>query len=490
MKVVTAEEMKRIEKRDVNTRRFSLNDLVLSVAMTLEQQVINDNPEQVLLLCGPGRNGEYGLQLALLLQHDTGIKLAVICTDLADSRYQQALTESQIPVYDNQRLIRKMIDESTYVVDALFGIELDERIRYPYNYWIEWLNARHPYVLAVDVPSGLDASDGSLYGCCVSASATLAIQLPKLGCYLYPGSDYTGRLIIEPVGFSYDAISAQDTLAQMNTTEDIKQMLPLRAAHSNKGTYGKVLLIAGSLGKTGAAILCGRAILKAGAGLLTVMSSEKTIDTITGSLFEAMSVAYNDGNLRSTLDSLDLRQYSLLVIGPGLGRTKETDYLLQTVLASSLPCVIDADGLFYLKDHLKQLAKRTALTVITPHVVEFGRIFDYQPATVATDLIKISQQYPQLVTVLKGEHTLIAANGHLTVNTTGNDALAKGGSGDVLTGVISGLVAQHCDLSSVIAGVYVHSLAADYWVRSNSSYSLLASDLIEQVDKVLFDLTR
>jgi len=489
MKVVTTDEMRRIEKRDVNMRRFSLNDLVLSVAMTLEQRIIADNPAKVLIVCGPQRNGDYGLQLALLLHNDTGMELSVVCADLASSRYQPAIAQANLAVYDNQRAIRKLIGESDYVVDCLFGIELDQRIGYPYNYWIEWLNAARHFVISVDLPSGLDADDGSLYGCCVRASVTIAIQLPKLGFYLYPGSEYVGQVQVESVGLSYDAVQAQPATAEINDLAAIKGMLPTRTPHSNKGTYGKVLLMAGSQGKTGAAILCGRALLKSGAGLLTIMSGEKTIDAIADNLYEAMSISYNEGNLRQTVDQIDLRRFDLLVIGPGLGRGKDTDFLLQTVLRSELPCVIDADALYFLKDHL-DLLSRKPLTVITPHVVEFGRIFDYRPESIAQDLVAISKRYPSLVTVFKGEHTLIAHDGQLTINTTGNDALAKGGSGDVLTGVIGGLMAQKPEVTSVVAGVYVHSLAADYWVRSNSSYSLLASDLIEQIDKVLFDLTR
>ncbi|MBQ9037718.1 MAG: NAD(P)H-hydrate dehydratase, partial [Erysipelotrichaceae bacterium] len=187
---------------------------------------------------------------------------------------------------------------------------------------------------------------------------------------------------------------------------------------------------------------------------------------------------------------LNLNDFSMLVIGPGLGRSNDTEYILETALKSELPCVIDADGLFFLKNHLDLLKVRKALTVITPHLGEYQRIFDYKEDSIVNDLINISKEYDNTVIVLKGEHTLVAYQGKITVNTTGNNALAKGGSGDVLCGVIGALLAQRCDIDSVVAGVYIHSYGADKWVENNSSYSLMASDLIEMIDKVLFEMTR
>lgn len=269
--------------------------------------------------------------------------------------------------------------------------------------------------------------------------------------------------------------------------EQIRKMLPVRYRHSHKGDYGKVLLIGGHDNTVGACIMCGRMILKSGAGLLTIMSYPETVRTAHEVLPEAMTLTINAEDIDSQLADLNTDNYSLIVFGPGAGRNEITEKILVYVLKQDKDVILDADGLFYLKKHM-DLLNRPKMTVITPHLGEYQRIFDYDPETIVSDLAEISEKYQTLITVLKSENTLTAYRGQITVNTTGNNALAKGGSGDVLCGFTAGLFAQKPDVSSVIAAVYIHSLAADYWIREHSSYSLLASDLIEQIDKILFEM--
>jgi len=200
-----------------------------------------------------------------------------------------------------------------------------------------------------------------------------------------------------------------------------------------------------------------------------------------------MTITMNPEIIESQLAELNMDNYSLIVFGPGAGRNEITEKLLVYVLNQDRDVILDADGLYYLKKHI-DLLNRSKTTVITPHLGEYKRVFEYDRHKILSDLTALSEKYPTLITVLKGVNTLIAYQGHITVNRTGNNALAKGGSGDVLCGLTGGLFAQKPDVSSVIAAVYIHSLAADYWVREHSSYSLLASDLIEQIDKILFEM--
>ena len=271
--------------------------------------------------------------------------------------------------------------------------------------------------------------------------------------------------------------------------EEVARMLPERKVHSHKGDYGKVLLIGGSDNTTGACILCGRMILTAGAGLLTIMSVPEVVHTAHQVLPEAMTITLNESDLESQLSEFDLNRFDLIVMGPGLGRSENTEKLLQYVLKTDKDVILDADGLFYLKRNL-ELLKRKCRTVITPHLVEYQRIFEYDPDRIRDDLKRITMMYPTLTVVLKSENTLIAHNGELIVNLTGNNALAKGGSGDVLTGVIGGLYAPQHKWETIPAAVYIHSLAADRWLENHSAYSLLASDLIQQIEKVLFEMSR
>ena len=271
--------------------------------------------------------------------------------------------------------------------------------------------------------------------------------------------------------------------------DEVREMLPVRRVHSHKGDYGKVLLISGSDNTVGACILCGRMILTAGAGLLTIMSVPEVVRTAHQVLPEAMTITLNEADLDSQLSDLDLSRFNLIVMGPGLGRSQNTEKLLQYVLKSDKDVILDADGLFYLGRNL-DLLQRENCTVITPHLIEYQRIFEYHSDTIREDLKRITQQYPTLTIVLKSENTLIAHQGELIINRVGNNALAKGGSGDVLTGVIGGLYAPQHKWETIPAAVYIHSLAADRWLENHSAYSLLASDLISQIEKVLFEMSR
>ncbi|MBQ4253602.1 MAG: NAD(P)H-hydrate dehydratase [Erysipelotrichaceae bacterium] len=488
MKAVNDYQMLQCEKNDINQRRFTEQGYVLSVALTLENHILKSNPEEVTIICGPMRNGCYGLALAVLLKNDTGIRVNVGGIIDSGNPYLKQLEEAGIHFEDNMRVLKTVIEDSRYIVDCIFGIELDEKIDYPYLYLVEWINNSRAFVLSADIPSGIDAADGTIYGSCVNANQTLTFQLPKIGLYLYQASEHAGEIVIEPVGLSYDSINAIDSRVFVNDYREISAMLPHRLAHSHKGTYGKVLLIAGSPMMTGAAALCARATLKSGAGLLTVMSYPEVLTVITSTLFEAKTISYDETSVHKVLEKTDLKEYDLIVIGPGLGRSKAAETLLYAVLKSERDVLVDADGLYFLKDNL-DLLKRKATTIITPHLGEYQRMFEFHQETIIPDLQRITKEYPSLIIVLKSERTLIAGKGEVTINTTGNNALAKGGSGDVLAGMIAGLFAQRETIQSVIAAVYVHSLASDYWLRSHSSYSLLASELIEMADGVLFEMT-
>ena len=489
MKAVTAREMRMMESAEFDLHHFSDDVFISNISQKLKERITELPKGNVLFLCGNNRNGDCGLLAASLLRRDNDQLIQVAVSD-SDSVYREHAENQDVELIDIQGVIRQAVNDADIMVDCIYGCELSEEPGYPYNYWIEWINSSRAYVISLDVPSGLNGDSGSVYGSCVRADETMAVQLAKTGYYVYPGSSLCGRINIIDAGISAEAISSVDTDCSISEYDDVKASLPSRFRHSHKGTYGKVLLIAGSNGKSGACVLCGKALMKSGAGLLTVMSYEDVIDVVNNNLYEAMTIPMKEGNVSQTLEGIDFSSYSLIVMGPGSGRSSQTEIILQKVLRSDLPAVIDADGLFYLKNNLDLLKERKALTVITPHLAEYQRIFEYRQETVLEDLKKISREHPYLVTVLKSENTVIAHDGKITINATGNNALAKGGSGDVLCGVIGGFVAQRNDEAAVRAAVYVHSLAADRWCESHSSYSLMASDLIEMIDEVLFEMTR
>ncbi len=489
MQILKREQIKKLVEIDTQRNHYDISSLILSQAVGLYEKIIQDNPAKVLIACGNNLNGDCGLLLADLLKKRSKIDCEVIHYCLDNRQYCSLIKQDGINVYEQIRDIKRAIAENDYIIDCIYGIDLQERVFYPYDLFIEWINNKEKgYILSCDIPSGLNCDNGTIYGICIKATETLSWQLGKVGMYLYPGNTYCGKITIENIGISYQSIEEIKSNYRINDWADIKKMLPPRYSHSHKGTYGKVLLIAGSEDTTGAAILCGKTILKTGAGLLTVMSYPEVITIFKQSLPEAMTVCLQN-NIIYQMEHFDFSRFDLIVIGPGLSRSKNTEILLQYVLKSDKNVLIDADGLFYLKNNLS-LLKRDQLTVITPHLIEYQRIFAYDSSRILEDLASILKIYQNLIIVLKSENTIIAYRDEVTINTCGNNALAKGGSGDVLAGCISGFLAQRSDLNAVIAAVYVHSFAADLWVEKHSPYSLLASDLIGCIDEILYEAVK
>ncbi len=490
MKVVNLSQYQKIQQIDQKAGRYDESVLAASFAMSMLEVISQDQPKEAFIVCGNGFNGAVGLLLAHLLKTKTDIEVKVADFVHHYEKYQRIIENDQIEIIRDLRMVRDTIPGCQYIVDCIFGTELDEKVYYPFTYLIGWINDSKAFKLSCDIPSGMNIDNGLDYGCVIKADATVTMSVPKLGFYLYPGNVNAGNVIIAPSVMSKDAIDEVASPFKIHNDSQIKEKLPVRYKHSYKGSYGKVLLIAGCKQTAGACILCGKAIMRSGAGLLTIMSHKEVLPTINLTFPEAMTIEIDDYNIYYQLSQMDFNQYDQIVIGPGLGRYSDTEELLIKALNSNKPVVVDADGLFYLKKHLDLVRNRGQLTVITPHIGEYKRVFDYNEKTIIDDLLELNQIYPDLAIVLKGENTLVSYQGEMSINTTGNNALAKGGSGDVLAGITGGLLAQKNDIDSVIAAVYVHSLGADYWVKDHSEYSMLASDLVEMIDKALWELSK
>ncbi|MGI6608535.1 MAG: NAD(P)H-hydrate dehydratase [Erysipelotrichaceae bacterium] len=487
MKIFKRNQIQDIISEEIIMNRYSRDDLIFSAAVSLCNAILRQNIKKVLIISGNNSNGDVGIALADILLKETNVKPLLVHFNLK-SRRISAVLDKNVEVTDDVRRISRIIEKNIYVVDCMFGYDINETIYFPFNYLIDKINESDCYVLSCDVPSGVNADNGCIDKSTIKADETVVLQLIKPGYYLYPASSYTGKLVIDNIGISHQAIEKAQSNISINTLREIKEMIPQRKKHSHKTSYGRVLLIAGSEGKIGASLLCGSAIMKTGAGYLTLLSYPEVADAFNKQLVEALTETFDIYNIRYQMENrLNFDNYSLIVIGPGLGINPTTEYLVKRVLETDIPVVIDADGLNYLKKNL-DLLKRDVLTVITPHLGEYKRTFPYSQEIIIDDLQRYTVSFPNLAIVLKGEHTLISYKGHTTINTTGNNALAKAGSGDVLCGIISGFLAQKCTIESIISAVYIHSLAADYWCINNSPYSLLASDLIKVIDRIIKQL--
>ena len=384
------------------------------------------------------------------------------------------------------------------IVDGLFGTglrgPLDERAQAI----VETINAAGAPIVAIDVPSGLDADRGVALGAAVQATVTVTFGYPKVGLLVHPGAELAGEVVVADIGLDANALREVSPRQRLLTSEAVAAALPRRARDSHKGTYGHLLVLAGALGKSGAAMLCGRAALRAGAGLTTIGSPAPALGAILSHTPELMTEPLADDAgawAFSTADTSGLARAlegkDAVVIGPGIGATPATQALVEWLIASlTVPLVIDADGLNCLAGHVGWLANKRAPIVLTPHPGEMARVAGSSTADVQADRVGSARRLAAehgITVVLKGARTLTAApSGVVSINPTGNAGMASGGMGDALAGMVGSLLAQGLDPDEAAeVAVFWHGAAADRVAARRGEAGLLASDVIEELPPAL-----
>jgi NAD(P)H-hydrate epimerase len=387
------------------------------------------------------------------------------------------------------------------LVDGLFGTGLRGEIDGPSREIIETLNAAPAPILAVDVPSGLDADRGIPMGAAVQATVTVTFGFPKIGLLVHPGAGLAGEVVVADIGIAPAALASATPRGRLLTADEVAATLPPRASDSHKGTYGHVLIAAGALGKSGAASLCGRAALRAGAGLVTLASPAPALAGVLVVTPELMTEPLADENGGWAFeDQVSARLLAALegknavVFGPGVGVTPATRALARWLIASSLvPLVIDADGLNCLAGDLSWLEQKRSAIVLTPHPGEMARLTAGSTAEIQGDRVGAARSLAErhgVVVVLKGSRTVIAApSGLVAINPTGNAGMASGGMGDALAGIIGSLVAQGLEPAEAAeTAVFWHGAAADRVAARRGEAGLLASDVIEELPPTLREM--
>jgi NAD(P)H-hydrate epimerase len=394
------------------------------------------------------------------------------------------------------------------IVDAILGTGLSKDVREPLSGLIKKINRMSLPVVSVDIPSGVSSDTGRVMGCAVKAGYTVTFGLPKRGHLLYPGAEYTGQLFIEDIGFPGPLLESEKIKVKLPGREDMISLLPERAGYSHKGTYGHVLLVAGSKGKTGAALMAAKACLKTGAGLVTIGIPESLLNTFQSRVTEEMVLPLPDsGGGTLSVESADVilgfikKRANVLAVGPGLSADDEISKLLcRLVTESKVPIVIDADGLNALAGKTGILKKSRGPVILTPHVGEMARLMKQNlPAgqagteerrkEIEQDRIGTAQAFAKKTKtylVLKGVPTVTAVpDGHAFLNSTGNPGMATAGTGDVLTGMIAALLAQKLSPKDAsVLGVYLHGLAGDIAAEKRGGRSMTASDMINAIPSV------
>lgn len=502
--LVTAKEMKRF---DANTSEyFKIPSIVLMERAALAcLEVITDRQNRlkeafhgsgaepgrrVLVVAGCGNNGGDGFALGRLLMQEGYFVDFVLAGNEEKATGQTALQMECVRAYGGKIMGNLPDGEYDIIIDALFGVGLTREVTGFYGECVEYINAQNAYVLSVDIPSGIHADSGSVMGAAVYADVTVTFGFRKLGTFLYPGARHAGQVRCYPVGITQDSFLDQPP-TMFTFTEPVSELMPVRISEGNKGTFGRVALLAGSEKMAGAAILSAEGAFAAGCGMVKVVSPAENRFVLNQMLPEAMVT----DDIREAAAWADV-----IAAGPGLTTgVRAKEQLTFLIEETGCPLILDADAINLLAQNEALLEKlkekqqniRTRrLLALTPHPAELSRLAGCSVKEVVEDPVKIIREWADqlhAVVLCKGARTFVSSlEGRIYVNGSGNSGMATAGSGDVLTGIVAALAAQEDELfHAVCVGVYLHGLAGDKAAHIKSEYSMKAGDIVDTVPQLL-----
>jgi NAD(P)H-hydrate epimerase len=523
MRILSASEMREVDR--ITSKRFGIPSLALmenagaSVARYCFTKFQNVFPARVLVVCGKGNNGGDGLVAARhLLQQDILVDVILLgsypqvqgdAKSNLDAFIATGVRPTYISTFAEWNEQALSIQSPDVVIDAILGTGMSKPLDGFLAHVIEDINVRFSskFIISIDLPSGLNADSHEINGPSIRADATLTMTAPKVCLAMPPAADSVGKVHVIPIGSPDSLVEECATQNLFWLTESQCQFVTeRRPANSNKGAFGHVLILAGSVGKTGAAVMSGRSALRMGSGLVTVATSSSAQPMVAASMPELMTYPLAEtpeGTIDSKAFHVGFRDQvlagkSVLALGPGISTHPETQNFARLVVSQCrLPIVIDADGLNAFVDHTDELDGRDRLLVLTPHPGELARLIRTTPQIIQADRKNFAREFAarhNVILVLKGFRTLVAhPDGRLYVCPTGNPGMAKGGSGDVLTGMIAGLLAQFPSIvpeEVVATAVFIHGLAGDYARDKYGEVSMIATDMIECLPEVLKDLAK
>lgn len=518
--LVTASESRQFDQLAEKAGLPSLvlmENAALRIVEVLQQHFELDPPKRIVIVCGKGNNGGDGMALARHLSN-IGFQVQVFLLAEPSELKGDAATNYKVavnigipiqPIVSSEQLpqLIEPLQSADLVVDALLGTGITGEVRGLYAEVIPLITHHASRILSVDIPSGINSDTGEICGVAVRADATVTLGAVKLGLMLFPGADYAGDLFVGSLGIPDSLLTKLNIRRFVATHELVQRVLPPRHPNTHKGDYGRVLIVGGAPGMTGAAIMAGKAALRTGAGLAQVALPQSLNIAIEASALEVMSFPLPETDAGTiapeALNVLSprLEWADVIAVGCGISRNERTQtFVRQLVAQVDKPMVIDADGLIALAGHSEILRQRKSLTVLTPHPGEMAALLQTSTEAVQRDrvgtAIKAASEFKSIV-VLKGARTITASpDGTMFVNPTGNAGMATGGSGDVLTGMIAALLAQTIVrqspvpnplslIEAVTAAVFLHGLAGDIASWEKGEVALIAGDLLDHLPRAI-----
>lgn len=511
MRAVTAAEIRRIDQEA--TRLFGIPSLLLMENAGLQTVRIMEStfPDlarlKVVVVCGHGNNGGDGFVVARHLKNRRGSVSVVLLAKKdhpqGDARTNLTILERMgIPIWEcptsvEFRKLAALFQETELIVDAILGTGISSPVSGLHQEVISFLSGLGKPIVAVDIPSGLSSDHGHIEGAAMKADLTVTFGLPKIGQFLFPGAGQVGRLVVAGIGYPSTLTQGEELGVELVDDSAIRPLLPPRVLSSHKGTFGHVLVVAGARGKSGAGALCALGALRSGAGLVTLGIPASLLDSMAAKLTEVMTLPLPETAQGAPAEAAAapvlefLQGKEVLVLGPGIGTSQDTARLITALIEHSpAPIVIDADGLNCIAENPGILRQAKVPIVITPHPGEMSRLTGKSTAEVQSRRLETAREFAQaygVTIVLKGAHTITGEpSGALSINLSGNPGMATGGSGDVLTGMIGGLLAQGLSPQDAArAGVYLHGLSGDLTGQARGQIGMIAGDLLDELPRAI-----
>lgn len=498
-KACYAEEMRNIDRAATELGKIPSIILMENAAIACVDELkkkFDIKRAKAAIFCGKGNNGGDGLAIARHL-HNFGTDVTVYLVTGSDFSGDAAINYEIVKALDipietlaDTDGFEYVIRSYDFVVDAILGTGISGSVRDGAFEIIRLINENARYILSVDIPSGINSDSGEICGICVNADKTVTFAAYKIGMFSYPAADAVGEVIVAPISMPEKIINSQNV--QMNVTDDefVRTAIPKRVNNSQKGDYGKILVIAGSEGMTGAAYLSATAALKSGGGLVTLACPESLNAVLENKTTEVMTLPLADisgeiSTLAAETVAERIKSADTVLIGPGIGRGAGAKKITETVLEnSSVPVIVDADALFAVSQNKKMLNNCTCDLIFTPHAMEMSRLTGLDISYIESNRIQVSREFAKefgAVLLLKGHHTVVTAPSLVQyTNSTGNPGMASGGSGDVLAGIIAALVARGTEPAAAAAcAAYIHGYAGDIAKERFGEESMSATDILD-----------